>query len=157
MLFFFLKRRLKDLIDTFVQSVQKFMQEMCFSHGQSRAPAFKAQRPPFSTALPRSSRWNLTINCKVLPLLAGPQKLSYQIKCYLWTNTNSLSAEARKQTQGNSCLYSHILARLQWFQTLYLACFSLQCIPYYYPPRGHFTLCSPASLILLCCIKLYGK
>lgn len=87
--------------------------------------------------------------------LSIPGKLSYQMKCYWWASMSSLWAVTGNQTQGNSCLYAHIIDWLQWFHTL--AFFSLQCIPYHYPPRGHFTLGSPASFLLLFCIKLYGK
>lgn len=62
---------------------------------------------------------------------------------------SSLSAVTGNQTQGNSCLYSHIIDWLQSFQTL--AFFSLQCIPYHYPhKRPLYTwlswLLSPALL-----------
>lgn len=89
--------------------------------------------PPQHCSGAPSEIWPSIVRSHLCTQNLGLQKLSYQIKRYLWANMNSLSGAAVNQIQGNSCLYSHILDWLQWFQTL--ACFSLQCIPYHYHPE----------------------
>lgn len=160
MLLFSLEMRLKDRSIPCVSLSRSFWHKHVLATviaPQNQAPTFRAESLSSSTAL---SGALLEIQPSIVrshfcTQNLGSQKLSYQIKHYLWANMNSLSAVTEYQIQGNSCLYSHTLDWLQWFQTS--ASFSLQCIPYHYPLRSHFTLCSPVSSLLLCCIKLYRK